>query len=92
MKEFIEYFCSVKEENNCRNIWLLKPPDLNRGQGIQLFNDLRIFVFQIQEYCKSRPGIAKTKSPNQLLIQQKTQIKNIIISFPANRGDLTKSK
>ena len=44
LKKFIDYFVSIKKEGNLKNVWLLKPPDLNRGRGIQIFNDLRVFI------------------------------------------------
>ena len=44
LKKFVDYFVSIKKEGNQKNVWLLKPPDLNRGRGIQLFNDLRVFI------------------------------------------------
>lgn len=34
LKKFIDYFVSIKKEGTLKNVWLLKPPDLNRGRGI----------------------------------------------------------
>ncbi len=32
------------------NIWLLKPTGLNRGRGIEIFNNLEQFKQYVQEY------------------------------------------
>ena len=53
IKKFVDYFVEIKKDKLLKNVWLLKPPDLNRGRGI-LFSDLKVLVNQIDEFCKTR--------------------------------------
>lgn len=34
VKKFVDYFVEIKKDKLLKNVWLLKPPDLNRGRGI----------------------------------------------------------
>ncbi|CAK79508.1 unnamed protein product (macronuclear) [Paramecium tetraurelia] len=65
LKKFVDFFIQIKKEGNQKNIWLLKPPDLNRGRGIQLFSDLKVFINQVEEFCKIRSANQKTKSSSK---------------------------
>ncbi|CAK74804.1 unnamed protein product (macronuclear) [Paramecium tetraurelia] len=65
LKKFVDFFISIKKEGNQKNLWLLKPPDLNRGRGIQLFSDLRVLINQVEEFCKIRCQNSKTKGSSK---------------------------
>lgn len=44
----------AEKEEQIKNIWLLKPSDLNRGRGIQLFSSLRLLYYILIEYSKEQ--------------------------------------
>ncbi|CAD8066147.1 unnamed protein product [Paramecium sonneborni] len=75
LKKFVDYFNEIKKDKQQKNIWLLKPPDLNRGRGIQLFSDLKILVNQITEFCKTRNLNNQTKTTSKTA-------KTLIITSP----------
>lgn len=51
----MEHFLGLAEkEEQIKNIWLLKPSDLNRGRGIQLFSSLRLLYYILIEYSKEQ--------------------------------------
>lgn len=58
-----------------RNLWILKPNDLNRGRGIELFTSLEELKNFITEYqCGYQ-----TKNYSQFQIQKKTNERDMII-------------
>lgn len=48
--KFLEYFLECGKRG--QNVWLLKPPDMNRGNGIKLFNDLDSFAELLENSTK----------------------------------------
>ena len=40
LTQYLDLFLKIESSGGLKNIWLLKPNDLNRGRGIQLFNDI----------------------------------------------------
>ena len=45
------------------NLWLLKPTHLNRGRGIQVFNDMDTLIKLIKQYCSGKEEVnAKKRS------------------------------
>ncbi|CAD8072925.1 unnamed protein product [Paramecium primaurelia] len=75
IKKFVDYFVEIKKDKLLKNVWLLKPPDLNRGRGIQLFSDLKVLVNQIDEFCK-------TRNVNKQIMSTSKAAKTLIITYP----------
>ncbi|CAD8174119.1 unnamed protein product [Paramecium octaurelia] len=74
-KKFVDYFVEIKKDKQLKNVWLLKPPDLNRGRGIQLFSDLKVLINQIDEFCK-------TRSVNKQIMPSSRATKTLLIQYP----------
>ena len=49
---FLDYFEAVAKMENLKNIWLLKPNDLNRGRGIHIFDSLKTLFQLLKDYGK----------------------------------------
>ncbi|CAK79711.1 unnamed protein product (macronuclear) [Paramecium tetraurelia] len=74
-KKFVDYFVEIQKDKLLKNVWLLKPPDLNRGRGIQLFSDLKVLINQINEFCK-------TRNVNKQIMPSSRATKTLLITYP----------
>ena len=52
LRNFLEIFLQLEQNSSLKNIWLLKPNDMNRGRGISLFNKLAPLYKVLKEYGK----------------------------------------
>jgi phosphoribosylamine-glycine ligase len=48
----ISHFCD--KEGQSRNLWILKPVGLNRGQGIHVVDSIKKCKKLIKEYCQGK--------------------------------------
>ncbi|CAD8151471.1 unnamed protein product [Paramecium octaurelia] len=73
LMKFLEYFTQCSKQS--LNIWLMKPPDLNRGNGIKLFNDLDQFVELMENLNKKAQTSVKQQKSITLTMDNKRKIK-----------------
>ena len=66
-------YSKPKMHPSCTNgdtyLWLLKPTGLNRGRGIQIFNNIETLEKQLYELCEGveeKFGESQPKKPEQL--------------------------
>ncbi|KAL4486427.1 hypothetical protein ABPG72_018381 [Tetrahymena utriculariae] len=52
IQNFVDYFFSLQQTTKLKNIWILKPDDLNRGQGISLFSTVSQLFTLLLAYGK----------------------------------------
>jgi hypothetical protein len=52
------------------NLWLLKPIDLNRGQGIHVFHDIETLKNLIMKYCRKDSTTEGIDKANRFVVQK----------------------
>ncbi|EAR86113.2 tubulin-tyrosine ligase family protein (macronuclear) [Tetrahymena thermophila SB210] len=52
IQNFVDYFFNLQQSTKLKNIWILKPDDLNRGQGISLFSTVSQLFTLLLSYGK----------------------------------------